>query len=88
MKKVTGVIFLFLIVNFNLKAQLYNWTKAIGSGGNDAGSFVTVDENTGNVYILGGFEQTIDLNPGSGVYNLTCNLTSGFLLPSTPAMVI
>ncbi|OGG02410.1 hypothetical protein A2Z33_05105 [Candidatus Gottesmanbacteria bacterium RBG_16_52_11] len=41
----------------------YDWTKTYGAGGSDSGSHVGFD-NSGNMYLLGGFSNTVDFNPG------------------------
>ena len=48
------------------------WAKQIGSASalSDYGNGVTVD-GSGNVYITGQFQGTVDFDPGAGVFNLT-----------------
>jgi hypothetical protein len=47
------------------------WAKRIGSvSTDDDGKGVSVDAS-GNVYITGGFQGTVDFDPGAGVFNLT-----------------
>lgn len=46
------------------------WAKKIGDGSWDAGSSLTTDES-GNLYISGQFDGTVDFDPGAGVSNLT-----------------
>jgi len=48
------------------------WAKSIGSINDDRGFSIAIDDS-GNVYTTGCFENTVDFNPGSGVYNLTSN---------------
>ena len=45
------------------------WAKAFGGIRHDSPTAISIDGG-GNVYILGGFEMTVDFDPGSGVYNL------------------
>jgi uncharacterized membrane protein YqhA len=46
------------------------WAKAMGGVGNDKGKSITTDAS-GNIYTTGGFQLTVDFDPGSGTYNLT-----------------
>jgi len=50
----------------------YLWANGIGSGGLNSGigKSITVD-NSGNVYITGRFESTVDFDPDTGIANLT-----------------
>ncbi|HMR90127.1 MAG TPA: SBBP repeat-containing protein, partial [Saprospiraceae bacterium] len=47
------------------------WAKQVGGTGNDGVSHSITFDESGNVYIIGDFEGTCDLDPGSGTYNLT-----------------
>ncbi|MCD6065547.1 MAG: hypothetical protein K0S33_373 [Bacteroidetes bacterium] len=47
-----------------------SWVKQIGGSGRDMAKAVTAD-SSGNVYITGIFEGTVDFDPGPGVYPLT-----------------
>jgi len=46
------------------------WAKQIGSTTIDQGTAVAVDAS-GNVYVCGDYNGTVDFDPGVGVYNLT-----------------
>jgi|JI9StandDraft_1071089.scaffolds.fasta_scaffold10786_5 hypothetical protein len=50
-------------------AGVYQWAIKIGSAGNETAEGVSVDAS-GDVYVSGGFFNTIDFNPGAGVNNL------------------
>lgn len=47
----------------------YLWTKRIGGTGLDGGGGIAFD-NSGNIYASGGFNGTVDFDPGAGVSNL------------------
>lgn len=57
------------------------WAKSIGGSGADEGIGMAIDA-TGNVYLIGTFENTVDFDPGAGTYNLTASsfYHDGFLL--------
>jgi predicted outer membrane repeat protein len=46
------------------------WAKGMGGIGGDRASGIDVDLN-GNIYTTGGFNGTVDFDPGAGIYNLT-----------------
>jgi hypothetical protein len=48
------------------------WAKSFGGTGSDYGRSVTVDI-AGNVILAGTFNNTVDFNPGSGIYNISSN---------------
>lgn len=52
------------------------WAKKVGGIGDDNATAVTVD-NSGKVYITGYFNNTVDFDPGSGVFNLSASGPSG-----------
>lgn len=62
--------FLFSVIQIN--AQNYLWTKTFGGNLFDIGNSINVDAS-GNVYNSGFFYNTVDFNPGSGIYNMTSN---------------
>ena len=55
------------------------WARAMGGPDSDAASGIALDGSS-NVYTVGGFEGTVDLDPGPGTFNLTTagdgNITS------------
>jgi len=46
------------------------WAKRIGGANYDRGSSIAVDPASGDVYITGTFQGTLDFDPGPGTYNL------------------
>lgn len=52
------------------QAGAYQWVVTLGSNSTDDGTGIGVDA-AGNVYLGGGFEFTVDFDPGAGVSNLT-----------------
>ncbi len=68
-KLITCLLFLMF---FNLKifAQQLNWAKHAGGTGHDEPNAMITD-GSGNIYIAGGFNGTMDADPGIGVAPLT-----------------
>jgi len=67
------------------QSPVFQWAHGFGGNANDYGYAVTTDMN-GNVYIAGGFVNTVDFDPGPGVYNLTSNGSFDiFILKLNPA---
>ena len=56
----------------SLNAQTYEWTKTFGSSNFDLGWSITTDAS-GNIYIAGYFQDTVDFDPSSGVDIYTSN---------------
>ena len=50
----------------------YVWGRNIGAANTEEGLCIRADDS-GNVYIAGRFQETVDFNPGSGVANLISN---------------
>jgi hypothetical protein len=48
----------------------FSWAKQVGGTAEDAAKAITSDA-LGNIYILGHFKGTVDVDPGPGVYNMS-----------------
>jgi hypothetical protein len=73
MKKTNFCIISFLFgVFYNNYSQSYDWTKGIGGIGSEY-SYGTTNDNSGNVYVCGGFSGTVDFDPNAGVQNRSSN---------------
>ncbi|MBK9453319.1 MAG: SBBP repeat-containing protein [Bacteroidetes bacterium] len=58
-----------LIAKYDPNGNLM-WAHAIGGAGVDAGTGIAVDDS-GNVFVGGHFEQTVDFDPGPSTFNFT-----------------
>lgn len=65
---VCGCFSVAIVETANAQVDL-EWVKQLGGNGADQGNAVKVD-NWGNVYTTGYFRDTVDFDPGNGVYNL------------------
>ncbi|MDQ3140728.1 MAG: SBBP repeat-containing protein [Bacteroidota bacterium] len=65
-----GTLIYFLSSIVPLNAQPCLWAKSIGGQNDDLSESITVDSK-GNNYITGYFRDTVDFDPGPGIYNLT-----------------
>jgi hypothetical protein len=68
MKKLTVSLFL-LLMSMAATAQNFEWAKSWGSIGYDQYSHIAKDAS-GNIYITGSIEGTIDFDPGPEIYEL------------------
>jgi hypothetical protein len=59
----------FFVSKYDASGNLL-WAKRMGGTGNECSYAVSVD-SSGNVYTVGTFQNTVDFDPGAGVYNLT-----------------
>ncbi len=70
--KKIGLTFIFFIAIFNLKSQTIGdleWVYRVGADKYDYATSMVRDAS-GNIFIAGYFEDTVDFDPGTGVYNL------------------
>lgn len=65
------------VLKLNTKG-IFHWARKMGGAGWDEGEAITVDLY-GNVYSTGRFVQTVDFDPGAGVYNLTGNSIDAYI---------
>ena len=70
----TLILFFLFITTLSGNAQnpTFEWVTQMGGTGEDFGLSITTDVS-GNVYTTGHFENIVDFDPGTGVYNLTSN---------------
>ena len=69
--KSNSIYFLILLFfsSLGLNSQSLIWAKTMGANATEAGQSIVVDQ-AGNVYTTGYFQDTVDFDPGTGVYNL------------------
>ncbi|WP_164975365.1 T9SS type A sorting domain-containing protein [Flavobacterium piscinae] len=69
MKKIL-LLALGLAINYNTSAQVFNWVRTTGGTAGETASKIATDA-LGNVYTLGSYTGTLDINPSSGTLNVT-----------------
>lgn len=67
-----GTIICFLSINIPIKAhaQSLEWALQMGGSGDESGTAITTDAS-GNVYLTGTFNDSVDFDPGQGTFYLT-----------------
>ena len=73
---------------FVLKLDLngnFQWAKSFGSSGTDIGRLLTLDYEN-NIIVIGSFYDTVDFDPGPGVYQIGSNgLSDAFIQKLDPS---
>ena len=67
MKSTINLLLICVLATTTLNAQ-YEWVNTFGSSVNDGANSMDIDAS-GNIYITGVFQQTVDFDPGAGVTN-------------------
>jgi hypothetical protein len=70
--KIKLLILLLLAYPIHLCAQTLTWANGFGSNGNDA-PYSIVSDQSGNVYAVGTFQNSVDFDPGVSAHILTSN---------------
>ena len=61
--------FTLALMPITTQSQVFLWAKGIGGPGHDLAGLVGLDKY-GNIHLTGFFEDTVDFDPGPGIYNL------------------
>ncbi|MEZ4839054.1 T9SS type A sorting domain-containing protein [Flavobacterium sp.] len=69
MKKIL-LLALWLAFNYNSSAQVFDWVRTTGGPAGESASKIATDA-LGNVYAMGSYTGTLDINPSSGTLNVT-----------------
>lgn len=85
MKKILLLSLTTLLVSITSNAQSYEWAKSTENSGSSQGKSITYDAS-GNVYIAGSFNNTVDFDPGIGITNLTSNGSSDIYILKLDAL--
>jgi gliding motility-associated-like protein len=65
--------------DFTVTTSSQNWLRHISASGSQIGEAIAID-GSGNSYTCGYFSNTVDFNPGAGVFNLTAQSGDVFLV--------
>jgi len=87
MKKLLPLIIgAFFLLTITSKAQNLQWAQSFGGPGFDVANSVTATDASGNVYIAGNFEGTVDFDPGVGNFPFSsAGLIDGFVVKLDPS---
>ncbi len=85
MKKILLIQTLIFAAFFSASAQNFEWAKGIQGDVYNSGESITYDA-AGNSYIAGRFFDTVDFDPGAGVFNLTSGVGSDIYILKLDAL--
>jgi PKD repeat protein len=71
MKRCTCIFLVLMAFAFNANAQIYQWAKNVGNATSGEWLYGMVADAVGNTISVGYFRNTVDFDPGPGVFNLT-----------------
>ena len=71
-RTVALLVVLITVTPIVLNAQNFEWAKSMGATSWDYSYGITTDAS-GNVYVTGFFYDTVDFDPGVGIFNLIAN---------------
>jgi hypothetical protein len=74
MKLLFSILLILLVGSLNAQQLTLDWAKKTRGSGSEQANDLAVD-SIGNVYTVGLFEDTVDFDPGAGIYNLITNNT-------------
>ncbi len=71
MKRCTCIFLVLMAFAFNANAQIYQWAKNVSNTTSGEWLYGMVADAVGNTISVGYFRNTVDFDPGPGVFNLT-----------------